>query len=1483
MGAGYTQPCETPVDFRAEQCAQYNGQLYNGQAAIWAPHIEAENPCALTCITQNGDIVTLNSRVQDGTRCTGASLDMCINGLCQKVGCDLRIGSDLTVDSCGVCGGDDTTCSGAGPAYYYWSVVQAAACSRPCGGGVRRPELKCRNRVTEEEVKHELCKVETKPRVVDEACNTQPCVARWVAEPWGLCSVPCGKGIRSRKYYCAQDIDGVQTRVSHHHCTKQHKPKTQEPCFIQACPPKWITQKWSPSPPKTQEPCFIQACPPKWITQKWSPCSAQCGEGIQMRNVSCNEGRPDVDCAHLEKPADVRTCSSDVQCDWNGRTLELEYRFHNYSTAEKLVGKLSPSDPTWSPDEWSDCSAPCGPGVRRRKVKCKIFLEFSKTFATLPDGECRGARPVIEEKCMVEPCVAKNRWVTEPWSNCSVPCGEGFKTRSVLCKTYLENARVLATVPDSQCEEVKPVDRQRCVMPLCALEHKLEAAAFQDEEIKVVSGSKGAFTYSWRSDDYTQCSKSCLQGVQETIVMCIRDQDSRSVHPGLCDPKTKPEVLYRTCNDFSCPPRWQTGEFQPCSKKCGLGIQLREVQCIHEVVRNSTSVVPNIQCPQPPPPDRQYCAVCSRPCGGGIKTRKVECKQEMAQRHIVNRLPEQCPKHRPVDKRPCNTKPCASEISRPFIDQWINGPVILTRAPRKYPGPLLVKVHLKVGNHATVYYNTQLKIKCPVHQFDRSKIKWIKDGQTIRRGKNYKISKKGALKIVRVTFQDDGVFTCKAGQSGADITIAVKPKSGVFINSEELPHGDGSPADPALIEPGKSPLRYDPEDSHEKNPTGVRKSTPAPYQERKRKPSVVGRGTTTPTPAQDWDNRTNGHNASSDTPEGPAKSGAARLLPTFRSLLSHLQTLLPFQVYAGVRGHDAHLTDDNKPDAAWHEPARPSERDDVNAARKMSGEELRHDEKGGEVTRDQETKRQETNGREIIPETSGREIKHETSGQEIKFREIIGQESSRETSGKEIKGQEIIGQESSRKTSGQELSWIGQNPNERSEENDSRMSSSKNDLKNDPTNDALTKNPSINNYATNADFTKNLSINNSATKDSSKKESIKHGFAQNGGKHERKMKKSAKNGTRTGVKRHRNRTKDDDLRGQGHQRRQGHQNLTSNAKDPIFGGLLSSLDLNPNTKDIRHVDNIVEENQDGGIKNGGKTQDGGSIHHFPNGDGSHDDNQDGGDVHLLDSEDGILPLPLFPLALAQTDQRFGSDDEEMGEEFILGKGSRQNLKFEWAVTDWSKCSQPCGGNGYRMRAAHCMAVLHNRTRNVDAALCIDAGLTAVPVIEACGARYCPVWKTGLWEACDAAQCFTWNTAMQTRTIWCEAENGTHLNGSYCEHDITPVTRQECYNDLCKGVWRVGEWSDCSAPCEGDGMKYRILQCVWYGTRRPAGNACRDQTRPSVMKICRGGPCTANNAKCEDRSRYCRNVRKMNLCKLERYQKECCSSCKQSTL
>lgn len=51
---------------------------------------------------------------------------------------------------------------------------------------------------------------------------------------------------------------------------------------------------------------------------------------------------------------------------------------------------------------------------------------------------------------------------------------------------------------------------------------------------------------------------------------------------------------------------------------------------------------------------------------------------------------------------------------------------------------------------------------------------------------------------------------------------------------------------------------------------------------------------------------------------------------------------------------------------------------------------------------------------------------------------------------------------------------------------------------------------------------------------------------------------------------------------------------------------------------------------------------------------------------------------------------------------------------------------------------------------------------------------------------------------------------------------------------------------CNAPCGRQGIKYRILQCVWYGTRRPAGNACKHQPRPAVMKVCRSPPCYAKS-------------------------------------
>lgn len=53
---------------------------------------------------------------------------------------------------------------------------------------------------------------------------------------------------------------------------------------------------------------------------------------------------------------------------------------------------------------------------------------------------------------------------------------------------------------------------------------------------------------------------------------------------------------------------------------------------------------------------------------------------------------------------------------------------------------------------------------------------------------------------------------------------------------------------------------------------------------------------------------------------------------------------------------------------------------------------------------------------------------------------------------------------------------------------------------------------------------------------------------------------------------------------------------------------------------------------------------------------------------------------------------------------------------------------------------------------------------------------------------------------------------------------------------------------CTAACDMQGVKYRILQCVWYGTKKPAGTACKDLSRPAVMKTCKGGQCSKSDSK-----------------------------------
>jgi len=132
-----------------------------------------------------------------------------------------------------------------------------------------------------------------------------------------------------------------------------------------------------------------------------------------------------------------------------------------------------------------------------------------------------------------------------------------------------------------------------------------------------------------------------------------------------------------------------------------------------------------------------------------------------------------------------------------------------------------------------------------------------------------------------------------------------------------------------------------------------------------------------------------------------------------------------------------------------------------------------------------------------------------------------------------------------------------------------------------------------------------------------------------------------------------------------------------------------------------------------------------------------------------------------------------------------------------------------------MRGAQCTVrsatVNSNSTRVsprtvIGATLCEDAGHQVPQKVRPCGMGKCPQWHTTEWTPCETSRCFNWKTAMQKRDISCRLvydtedgrENVTLLDASKCDEATKPLQRQECYNDACKGVWRVGEWTEVSS-------------------------------------------------------------------------------------
>ncbi|NWS84558.1 PPN protein, partial [Toxostoma redivivum] len=400
-------------DFRAEQCAEFDGTEFQGKKYKWLPYYGAPNKCELNCIPKGENFYYRHKEaVVDGTTCEPGKRDICVEGVCQAVGCDNMLESAKKEDKCLQCGGDGSTCYGVKGTFDVASLPKGynQIFIIPMGAtSIQIKEVKpSRNFLAVKNVRGEY----------------------YLNGHWTIDFSRALQVASTVLHYDRGSEGDVAPELLH------ARGPTTEPLVIEL-----ISQE--PNTGVQYEyylPVQGQASGYSWSYSSWSECSSECGGGFQSRLVFCtidNEIYPDYMCRNKPQPDNNRTCGH----------------------------QPCPQTKRWKTGEWGSCSATCGGGTQTRSVYCVVF-DGQSWQGVVDDAECMAfaQQPRRSQPCNVRQCAT---WSTGPWSQCSASCGEGVQTRTVTCRTQQgSQAQDFACLMEPKPSATQPCLRENCIQEI---------------------------------------------------------------------------------------------------------------------------------------------------------------------------------------------------------------------------------------------------------------------------------------------------------------------------------------------------------------------------------------------------------------------------------------------------------------------------------------------------------------------------------------------------------------------------------------------------------------------------------------------------------------------------------------------------------------------------------------------------------------------------------------------------------------------------------------------------------------------------------------------------------------------------------------------------------------------------------------------------------------------------------------------------------